>query len=128
MEEEGELGIFPDPRAYMVESSKFFQVLEAIWRARTNMGGRAWNFSKSQGLYTDKKLYTMTRTSLCSVLCSFRPQSLCRECSLEFFQVPEPIRWEARNFSEFQNLYREFIVTRAASYRVVSFDVFCRDT
>ena len=78
----------------------------------------SWNFSKSQGLYIGRKLYTKTRTSLCSVLRSFVSQSLYRYrgWSSEFFQVLKPTWGRAWNFSKSQDLSL-YTTTRSCEYQ-----------
>jgi len=55
--------------ALRLEGSEFFQVQEPISK------GKARNFSKSQGFYTERKLHATIRTSLFSMLRSSGPRA-----------------------------------------------------
>ena len=99
-----------------VESSEFFQVPEHLYKedsyirrlaprfARcfaplspgSNRKSEARNFSKSKGIHLGKRLYTTTRTSLRSVLCSTAAQIQYRLYG-----------GRVRNFSKFQSIYIE---------------------
>ena len=97
----GEPGISLSPRAYMGWGSEFFQVPKPIWGESLEFFQVLepmwdWTFSKSQGIYIGRKLYTRTRTS------ESRIQHI--GWCLELLQVPELIWGKSLNFSESQIL------------------------